>query len=101
MEEYREKTMNVVLDVLNDNRNGGWIIACSNHCYLTNSHYSSFQYRVPQKSDFSAIQAISDWMEGLPINHRHIDFGSWPINRPCSGLPEMNEWNTPVKDKNL
>lgn len=87
MEDYREKTLNVFLGVLGlNNKNGGWAIACSNHCYLANSKYSSQNYRVPQKSEFSLIQAVSNWMEDQPINHRHIDFGSWPINKPCSAL---------------
>lgn len=54
--------MNVILDVLGNNDNGVWAIACSNHCYLSNHKYASFDYRVPQKSDFSAIQAVSDWI---------------------------------------
>ena len=51
MEDYRVKTLNVFLEVLGlNNKNGGWAIACSNHCYLANSRYSSQNYRVPQKS---------------------------------------------------
>ena len=30
------------------------------------------------------------WYTKHPENHRHIDQGSWPINKPCSGTAVQN-----------
>ena len=86
MEIYREQTMDVILEVLGDNDNGAWAIACSNHCYLSNDKYASYNYRVPQGSDYTLIQAVSEWMEGKPGGHKHMDYVAWPVNQPCSSL---------------
>ena len=68
------------------NNHGTWAPGCSNHCYLTFPRYAGYDYRVPMKSDFSLIQSISDWIEGVGVSNRHIDSVEWPLNKLCSGL---------------
>jgi hypothetical protein len=86
IEAYHQESLNTIMQITGMNQNGAWSPACLNHCYFTNSYYSSPNYRVPQHSDYSLITAVADWIEGKTINPRHIDFGEWPVNRPCSGL---------------
>ena len=72
--------------IASSNKNGVWAPVCINHCYLSNSYYSSSNYRIPTGSEFSLIQTVADWIQGADSSSRHIDFGDWPLNRPCSGL---------------
>lgn len=85
IESYHQSTMQVLFEISSKNENGVWAPVCINHCYLSNDYYSSPSYRIPSKSDFSLIYSVQQWMEGADETSRHLDFGSWPGNSPCSG----------------
>lgn len=86
IESYRQSTLQVMFEIGSKNQNGVWAPVCINHCYLSNNFYSSNNYRIPQNSDYSLIKSVQYWMESSDENPRHIDFGSWPLNAPCSGV---------------
>lgn len=86
IEAYRQSTMQVLFEMASKNQNGVWGPICVNHCYLSNEYYSSQNYRIPAASDYSLIRSVQLWMEGSDDNPRHLDFGSWPNNAPCSGI---------------
>lgn len=85
IESYHQSTMQVLFEISSKNENGVWGPVCINHCYLSNDYYSSKNYRIPQTSEYSLIRSVKDWMENADENPRHMDFGSWPGNSPCSG----------------
>lgn len=66
--------------------NGVWAPVCINHCYLSNQYYTSKDYMIPEESGYSIVRSIKDWVESAEEDPRHLDFGTWPDNRPCSGL---------------
>lgn len=86
IESYHQSTQRVLFEIGNRNQNGIWAPVCINHCYLSNDYYSSTKYRIPLSSDYSLIRSVQQWMEGAEENPRHIDFGNWPGNKPCSGV---------------
>lgn len=91
IEDYHRQTVEVMFKIASSNTNGAWAPVCINHCYLTTSYYSSPNYRIPSNSEFSLIKAVGDWISGVESTSRHIDFGDWPLNKPCSGVASKSE----------
>jgi O-palmitoleoyl-L-serine hydrolase len=62
IEAYHQKTLQVLFEISSKNQNGVWGPVCINHCYLSNSYYSSQNYRIPLGSDYSLIRSVQQWM---------------------------------------
>ena len=75
-----------MFQIASNNNNGVWAPVCLNHCYLSNLYYSNPNYRIPKSSEFSLIESVRKWIENEDDTTRHIDFGNWPSNTPCSGV---------------
>ena len=81
----------MILKLIGKNKNNGyWAPACSNHGYTMNGGYASIKNRIPYDSIYTVSRSVSDWASQTNISNEHIDIGNWPVNKPCSGLPDSD-----------
>lgn len=68
--------------------NGFWAPVCVDHVYMWGALYSD-SYQIPMHSNNTIDSALTAWIAKKPVDHKYLDQGSWPDNKPCSGVAEL------------
>lgn len=85
IEDYHKNTSKVLTDITSRAENGCWAPVCVDHCYTFGTFYNK-NFEIPMGSGNTCDKTMKLWYDKHPGNHRHIDTGSWPSNKPCSGV---------------
>ena len=83
IEEYHKNTSKVLENIAAHPEHGYWAPTCVDHGYVWGMLYSP-DYEIPMHSNNTIDKTLLPWSQKKPGNHRYMDRGVWPDNKPCS-----------------